>query len=273
MNGPIIWYGGKGNMVKTLLKYIPTHKTYVEVFGGGASLLFAKIPSKIEVYNDLNSGLVNLFRVIRDPKKFKKMYKKVYLTPYSREEHKWAVEHCDDGNDVDRAYAWYVMIRQSFSGCVRTWGLNVNTSDSFARNIKIYLNSLKRLPQIHQRLSLVQIENNDFRRILKTYDSKNTFFYVDPPYVLSTRKGGKVYEHEMTDKDHQELIDLLLDVKGKVMLSGYENDIYKRLDKKWSRIVYETYCVASNSKQTNNKRNKRTEIIWMNYKQENMLGV
>jgi len=273
MKGPIRWYGGKGNMVKTLLKYVPTHKTYVEVFGGGASLLFAKIPSKIEVYNDINSGLVNLFRVIRDPDKFKEMHRRAYLTPYSREEHKWAVEHCDDGNDVDRAYAWYIMARQCFAGNIRTWGLNVSTSDSFAKNINTYLNSLKRLPQIHQRLFLVQIENNDFRRILKTYDSKNTFFYVDPPYVLSTRKGGKAYDHEMTDKDHQELIDLLLDVKGKVMLSGYENDIYKRLDNKWNRIVHEAYCTSSAPKQTGNKRQARTEIIWMNYKLENPLGV
>jgi len=68
LRSPMWWFGGKGKMVKKLLPLIPQHKIYVEVFGGGASLLFAKEPSPVEVYNDLNSDLVNFFRVLRDPK-------------------------------------------------------------------------------------------------------------------------------------------------------------------------------------------------------------
>ena len=86
LRSPVRWYGGKGNMVKKLLKLIPEHKIYVEVFGGGASLLFAKEPSPIEIYNDIDEGLVNFFRVLRDPEKFGKFYAKAVLTPYSRAE-------------------------------------------------------------------------------------------------------------------------------------------------------------------------------------------
>ena len=84
MRSPISWFGGKGNMTSKLLPFIPDHITYVEVYGGGASLLFAKPPSKVEVYNDLNYDLVNLFRVIRDPSKFEKLQTMLSLTPYSR---------------------------------------------------------------------------------------------------------------------------------------------------------------------------------------------
>lgn len=79
LRSPIIYFGGKGNLVKKLLKFIPRHYTYVEVFGGGASLLFAKEPSKVEVYNDIDGEVVNLFRVLRDKEKFEEFYRKVCL--------------------------------------------------------------------------------------------------------------------------------------------------------------------------------------------------
>lgn len=104
-------------MVAKLLPLIPPHKIYVEVFGGGASLLFAKEPSPVEVYNDLDSGLVNFFRVLRDPGKFEKFYRKVCFTPYSREEYCFCRDtwgECKD--DVERAYRWFVVARMSFSG-------------------------------------------------------------------------------------------------------------------------------------------------------------
>lgn len=110
LRSPIVWFGGKGNMVAKLLPLIPPHRIYVEPFGGGASLLFAKKPSPVEVYNDLDSGLVNFFRVLRDPKKFERLHKLVSLTPYSREEYDFCRatwETCDD--DVERAYRWYVV--------------------------------------------------------------------------------------------------------------------------------------------------------------------
>ena len=91
----------------------------------------------------------------------------------------------------------------------------------------------------------VQIEHDDFRKIIERYDTPETFFYLDPPYVHSTRKQGE-YRYEMTDEDHCQLVDMLLSIKGKAMLSGYQNEIYKKLEKYgWKRLDFETVCHAA----------------------------
>lgn len=90
-------------MVKHLLNFVPPHYIYVEPFGGAAWLLFAKPPSPVEVYNDIDSGLVNFYRVLRDPEKFKEFYRLVSLTPYSREEFYYCMstwKECE--NDVEK---------------------------------------------------------------------------------------------------------------------------------------------------------------------------
>src|SRR5271169_2520383 len=97
--GPIRYYGGKCRLVSKLLPFVPDHQTYVEVFAGGAALFFAKNTSPVEVVNDLDSGIVNFYRVLRDSEKFKRFQFLVSLTPFSRAEHacckaSWA--DCDD---------------------------------------------------------------------------------------------------------------------------------------------------------------------------------
>src|SRR5688572_9116143 len=109
---PIHWLGGKGKMVTKLLDFFPEHHTYAEPFGGGASMLIAKDPSPVEVYNDLNSGLVNFFRVIRDRDRFPEFLRLVSLTPYSREEYAWCNEHWEsEPDDLKKAYMWYIVAR------------------------------------------------------------------------------------------------------------------------------------------------------------------
>ncbi len=262
-------------MVKKLLKLIPPHHTYVEVFGGGASLLFAKEPSPVEVYNDLDSDLVNFFRTLRDPEKFKQFHRKVFLTPWSREEYNFCRdtwESCED--EIERVYRWYVVARMSFSGGFGgSWGFAVTGSyRSMAGTSSDWLSIIEMLPEIHARLMRVQIEHDDFRQILKTYDTLNTFFYLDPPYVSSTRSGGK-YKHEMNDKDHEELVNILLNLQGKVMLSGYNHPIYNPLEQAgWNRIGYKTACHAVGRTRGTGiqgegiamKKQARTESIWLN---------
>lgn len=275
LRSPIKYFGGKGNFCKNLLKFIPQHKIYVEVFGGGASLLFAKQPSPIEVYNDINSDLVNFFRVLRDEEKFEKFYKKVYLTPFSREERSFCYKTyktCDD--EIERAYRFFIVSRQSFGGCLdkTSWGFTINTSNNnMAQACSGWLSIIEMLPEIHQRIMRVEIEHNHFRNIFKTYDTENTFFYCDPPYVYFTRKDGK-YEFEMTDKDHKELIDILISLKGKVILSGYNNDIYKKLENYgWIRKDFDVCCyTVGRTRHTGligdgsvKEKQKRIESIWL----------
>ncbi len=274
LRSPIRWFGGKGHMTAKLLKLVPPHRIYCEVFGGGASLLFTKTPSPVEVYNDLDSGLVNFFRVLRDPEKFKEFHRLASLTPYSREEYcfcRETWEQCE--SDVERAYRWYVVARMSFSGYfAESWSFTVAAScNHMSGAVSKWLSTIELLPEIHARFMRVQVEHNDFRKIIKTYDTLDTLFYLDPPYVPDTRKHGK-YKNEMTEGDHKDLIDLILKVKGMVMLSGYKNPLYELLGQvSWTRYDYETACYAVARTKASKilgqgaalKMQPRTESVWL----------
>jgi DNA adenine methylase len=261
-------------MTAKLLKLIPPHKVYVEVFGGGASLLFAKKPSPVEVYNDIDSNLVSFFRVLRDEEKFQKFYEKVCLTPYSREEYYYCMdtwEQCED--EVERAYRWFVAVRMSFSGIFGNgWGFVVTSScRGMASRCSSWLSAIEELPLIHRRFMVVQVEHRDFRDLIPLYDTKDTLYYLDPPYVRATRSAGE-YKHECGDKDHEDLVEMLLSIKGKAMLSGYANDIYVKLEEAgWARYDFETACYAVGRTRLTGilgegsalEKCKRVESVWM----------
>lgn len=267
---PLVYYGGKYFLSKKILPLIPKHRIYVEVFGGSAALLFSKIPSEIEVYNDINSNVVNFFRVLRDPEKMAKLQFLLSLTPYSREEFynsKDKLKICQD--DIERAYYFFIVNRMSFSGYNQTWSYTITKSGrGMSEVISRYLSVIDLLPEFCNRLKRVQIDNDDFRKIIKKYDTENTFFYLDPPYLPETRKGGE-YQYEMTKQDHEDLLDLLLNIKGKAILSGYDNELYKQLEiAKWTKLSYQTFLWASSVK--NKKRDKRLECLWLNYENQNL---
>ena len=271
MKSPLRWVGGKFYLVKELLKLIPRHKVYVEPFGGAAHLLFAKDPwiSDLEVYNDIDSGLVNFFRVLRDREKAKRLIEKVYLTPYSREEYYFCRKtwkDCDD--EIERAYRWFVVAKMSFSGNFgSSWTFSLKSRDQ----VLAWMNVCDKLIGVIDRLKLVQIENRDFREIFEIYDSKDTFFYCDPPYLCEVRSGGSYYVHEMSYKDHEDLVDILLNVKGKVLLSGYDNDLYRKLeDNGWVRKSFTAVCFSQRKK--GRDKEEKVECVWMNYDIEKERG-
>lgn len=274
LRSPITWFGGKGNMVAKLVKFLPQHHIYVEAFGGAASLLFAKAPSNVEVYNDRDSRLVNFFRVLRDMEKFSQLERMAMLTPYSREECKAAQRSIGKGNEVEQAWSFFTASRQGFSGNIGSWGYGVSSSSrGMAAQCSKWLGAITALPEVHQRLMQVQIEHDDWRQVLQRYDTPETFFYLDPPYVPSTRKSGS-YVHELGESDHQELIETIQGLQGKVLLSGYPNQIYEQLEKKgWQKVEWQTSCHAAGRTRASGlqgvgavqAKQPRTEAVWFNY--------
>jgi len=257
---PIQWYGGKSPLLKHLLPLIPPHRCYVEPFGGAAWLLFAKEPAPVEVYNDIDGGLVRFFRVFRDPEKFFRFWTLACLTPYAREE----FERCrdsweDEEDDVIMAWRWFVAVQQSISVGMRSW--------SYGRGKKRAMSwrgILKRLWECHERFRMVQVEHLDALDCIERYDTPDTLFYADPPYPLSARSGSRSYRFEMTDEQHVALRDLLMRVKGMVILSMMPNKIYSPLRRAgWTgkRVrVATTACVVEKG----SKRKRRIEEIWLN---------
>lgn len=272
LKSPIQWLGGKQPMVNKLLPLFPEHKTYVEVFGGGGALMFAKQPSPVDVYNDLDSDLVNFFRVMRDPNLFPDFYNRAWLSPYSREEYGFCKTQLNEDPDpVERARRFFVLARYSFGGMIGSFGLSVTaTSKGIAQPASAYRNVLCILPLISERLATIEVECRDFRKILDIYDTPNTFFYLDPPYLPSTRKAGK-YKCELTDQDHMELVELLKSLKGKAMISGYPNELYDKMG--WNRKEWDICCRAAGRTRASGlqgvgnvkKTQQRRECVWLNY--------
>ena len=271
---PFAYFGGKYNQLEHILKHFPPHHTYVEVFGGAASVLLNKQPSQIEVYNDVNSGLVNFMRVLRDNET--ELIRRLSLTPYSRGEylnclHNWS--NCDD--PVERARMWYFVAATSYNGRFGH-GFRVSStqaSSGMSAFVKTYYSNVASLYAVANRMCRAIIECLDFEEVFKRYDEENTLFYCDPPYVPDTRHRESTYEHEMSYKDHERLVGTLLSVKGMVVLSGYENELYRNTLERngWSTVSY-SVTTASNAS-ASIKGPKRTETLWLSPSvQEKLFG-
>ena len=209
--------GGKHFLVKRLLPLIPVHKTYAEVFGGAASLLLAKPTSSIEVYNDLNRDLVNLFLAVRDhPIQF---LERIYMLPYCRELFaEWSSEILkaeDASNPIERAARYYYCLCGSFAG--RGPGAGWAFARSRTRHQPLtWWFKATRIPAIHERLRDVYVDCLDFRRFVKNWDSPETFLFCDPPYHQTTDYVGVP---GFSEKDHHELAELLANARGKWLLT------------------------------------------------------
>lgn len=297
IKSPITWYGGKQKTTKRLLPLIPPHHTYVETHGGAASLLLAKQPSPVEVYNDINYLLYNFFRVLRNEHLFAQFQHKVALSPYSRMEYEECVKAMHDlkimqnvGIRKDQITAtprienatvlaeyarmFFIVARQSFGGEFgNSWGSSSTQSrKGMASTVSAYLSAIERLPEVHQRISMVQLECRDFSNIILRYDGPETLFYVDPPYLQESRKGGgHGYDHEMRYDDHVRLIGILKNIQGKFLLSGYPNNLY---DEAFNRSIrWNTTCHAAGRTKASGMQGEgsakemqeRTECIWFNY--------
>ena len=259
MNSAFSYYGGKRYMVKTLIPRFPEHFTYVEVFGGSGVLLLNKKRSKVETYNDINEHLVDFFRVIQDEDDFQRFVCLMETTPYSRIQHgEYRDTWRDETDRVKRVHKWYVVVRGAFNGIIdASWSYAVPRNKA-----NMQLETVDELlPKIARRIRCVQLDCRQWHEIVDSYDTPETFFYMDPPYVLSARTGGKVYTYEMEDDDHEKLVERLKTVKGKVMLSGYDNEIYNQLD--WETFTYDVKLRAPLQAGTVNPRKK--EKIWVNY--------
>lgn len=211
MNSFISWIGGKKLLRDDILARLPPeYDKYIEVFGGAGWVLFRKPQGKeMEVYNDFNSNLVNLFRCVRDkPNKLK--YKLRYVLN-SREDFDWiATLHKKKlfprFRDIDRAAKFYQLIRYSYAS-----GL-----DSFGCQPHSMWADFPQIDMASMRLQKVLIENRDFEKLIKQYDSTGSFFYCDPPYFATEN-----YYKDVGFKtaDHIRLHDTLMGIKGKFLVS------------------------------------------------------
>lgn len=266
-DAPVAWYGGKRYYAKWIIERFADHRVFVEPFGGAANILLRKRKSEVEVYNDLDSRIVNFFRVLRDEKKFAEFQRLCSLTPYSREEFTDLTKLPEPEDQIEQAWWFFVRCRQALGGLgmskltPNSWSASARTRRNLPEGVSKYLSSIDGLEGVVSRFKEVMVECRPAMEVLKRYDSPETLFYVDPPYMPETRHGGKAatYGVEMTVDDHQTMLSLLIRLKGKVILSGYESDLYSSVLKSWRRDETIGKSHLTNSGQ------ERVEVLWMNY--------
>jgi DNA adenine methylase len=266
---PINWYGGKYYMANDIIEIFPEHNMYVEGFGGAGHVLFKKKTSPIEVYNDIHSGLYNLFKLLRDDSQRDKLIRQITLTPYSREEFMsckktWKTET----NVIEKVRKFYTAIMQSVGG-TGSGGWCYAKSKSrrgMSQAVSRWLGNVdENMVDLIERLREVQIENLDIIELINKYDKEDTLFYLDPPYIQDTRSAKKVYDYEMSIEKHKELVDKLLEIKGKVVLSGYDHEVYKTLENKgWHKVLLGEYSKRS-QRDNNGELDKGQEFVWINF--------
>lgn len=255
--------GSKWSIAEWIIGHFPAgyeKMVYLEPFVGSGAVFFNKNPGAVETINDLDSNIVNLFQVLRErPDELKRVLE---LTPYSREEYDLSFEHCDDPVEKARRYmvkttqaigaklagsskcGWRNHKQMKIGGTACKWGGITETIDVAAARLR------------GDSTHLVQIEHMDAMRLIERYDSPDVLMYLDPPYVRSARRSGALYAHELDNRGHAELLEIISKSRAKIIISGYESDLYNSALAGWNKDS--TMCQTTSTEMA-------TETIWMNY--------
>lgn len=244
--------GAKNRIADWICQYIPKHSVYVEPYGGSLAVLLNKQRCHIETVNDLDGEVVNYFRVLRDHGE--ELRNKIGLTPYSREEYEKAYEGTD--NDIERAWRFCIRCWMGYGcGNVYKTGFRSGQQTKSPNPAKTWALFTEVMEEATERLKGVQTEHLPALDLITRYNTNDVFMYIDPPYLRGTRK-NYLYRHEMKDSEHVDLLKVLLKHPGKVLVSGYENEMYNEYLHGWNKAYKDTRAENGLA---------RKEVLWMNY--------
>ena len=255
MASPIIpWLGGKRRLADQLIPRFPPHKCYVELFAGGAALYFLRPPAEVEVVNDINGDIVNLYRVVKHHlEEFVRQFKWALS---SREVFKWLQDTpVETLTDVQRAARFFYLQHQCFGGKVdgQTWGTATTTPPVNLLRIE------EQLSAAHLRLSGTYIERRHWLHCMKQYDRPHTFFYLDPPYWET-----EGYGVDFPFSEYETMAEALRQLKGKAMVSINDHPAIREV---FSGLHMESldisYTVGGGGKAA-----PRTELVIWSWNQE-----
>lgn len=259
---PLKWHGGKHYLAKRIIPLMPPHTHYVEPYFGGGSVLLNKDPDNVsEVANDIHGDLTNFWRVLQSPNDFAIFQRIIDAVPFSQIE--WE-ESKDLTNDkIQLAVRFFIRCRQSRAGkfdCFATLSRN-RLRRRMNEQASAWMTAVEGLPAVAARLRRVVILNDDAVDVIRRQDGEHTLFYLDPPYLHETRATEGDYEFEMSLDQHIKLIETIFQCQGKVLLSGYPNDLYDRELRSWRHSDFQIDNKASSAKQ----KRIMTERVWMNF--------
>lgn len=271
---PIKWHGGKAFLASRFVALMPQHVHYCEPYFGGGSVLFAKDPEGVsEVVNDLDGDLTNFWTTLQYPPLFEEFNRRLSCVPFSEMEYADAAGYLENHPrvagkvpDLNRAVAFFVCCRQSLAGRMDHFAPLSKTRVRRGMNEQAaaWLTAVGWLPAVHERLKRVVVLNRDALDVIRQQDGPDTLFYLDPPYLPSTRASTGEYAHEMTEEQHAKLLTVLgLNVTGKFILSGYRSGLYDEAARtyRWHRRDFDLPNNASGGK----TKRRMVESVWCNF--------
>ncbi|MBO0959541.1 DNA adenine methylase [Neobacillus sp. MM2021_6] len=263
VRSPLIWFGGKSKYAEYIISKMPTHKKYIEPFGGAAHVIAQKGKINFEVYNDIDNLVVNFILQAIDQKE--RLAKRVSALPYSRALYEqWKREELPR-DPFEKAVRFFYLNRCGISkGNAEErpqtgWRHSTLSGQSPSNG---YLSACDVIESFADRMKGVLIENLDYKQIIEKYDSPDALFYVDPPYVGRE----KYYAGGFTEEDHRELARMLNRVRGKVIISYYHHQLIEECYQGWN---IESFKAHKQIVGISNVEAETEEILLMNYKIEN----
>lgn len=259
---PVKYHGGKYYLCRWIIEQFPQHETYIEPFGGAASVLLNKPRSQREIYNDAEYSIFNLMIMLRDESR--QVIDLLKTIKYTKEEYLKLKEiyKSNDFNDLDpltQAKVTYAVRRMSRGGLCGTFCWSSRIYCGMPGEEHGWITSIEQLPLVCERLKDVEIYNEPAVEILKKHDSEKALFYLDPPYPKETRVFKTGYLLEMNKKDHVDLATAANQIKGQFIISSYPSDLYDQLFANCQKIFKEIPNHSSHEKVKEQKR----ECLWI----------
>lgn len=261
---PFGYYGSKQRIAAQITRSLPPHTAWVEAFCGSAAVTLAKPPAPIEIINDMDDQIVNLFEQLRNNQEA--LCRAVALTPYARAEYQKAREHESDISPLEKARRFLVATMMTVNGANGGKNAGFSFSKAYSRGgnearVNRWYKLPERLELVAERLRNVRIENRDAREIVTMFtDRPATLIYLDPPYNVDRKQR---YAIDVVDADfHSDLLNRCCNSKSMIFISGYDNDLYNSIltpDGGWTKKY-----ISTATRDTTGKDYPRTEVLWFN---------
>ncbi len=272
INAPFGYFGSKNKIALQLCSHLPPHHCWVEAFCGSAALTLRKAPALIEVINDIDNEIVNVFKQLRD--NTEELCELIELTPYAENELFSSRLHVEDISDIERARRFLVQSMMAINGIFGNERGGFSYSDSYCRNghdarVNRWNNLPERLKLVVKRLKGVRIENKNAINLLKRYlNCPATLVYLDPPYFADRTNGYNIDAND--EKFHRTLLELADSANCMIFISGYQSDLYDSIltvKRGWQKKTIDTI-----TKDSKGQSHDRVEILWMNSHFQNALN-
>lgn len=261
---PFGYYGAKLRIANRIIQALPPHHAWVEAFCGSAAITLAKRPVPIEVINDRDGEIVNVFDQLRN--NADALCGAVALTPYARAEFERARKATKRATPLERARRFLAATMMTVNGTMASTNCGFSFSQSYAREghearVNRWYNLPERLKRVVERLRGVRVENRDACELVGMFaDRPATLIYLDPPYYTKRAHGYVIDANDAIF--HSKLLEICCRAQCMLLISGYQNELYDRLLRRsdgWRK-----WCIRTHTRDTTGKDYDRTEVLWVN---------